>query len=65
MSQAVQKVRASGFALDAPLGNVQRPLHTEEPIALHGGDALMLEGVDTVALEQGHEAEVLVFDLAA
>ncbi len=43
LTQAVQKVRASGFALDAPLGNVQRPLHTEEPIALHGGDEF--EGV--------------------
>ena len=38
LAQAVQKVRAAGFALDAPLGSVQRPLHTEEPIALHGGD---------------------------
>jgi acyl-homoserine-lactone acylase len=43
LTQAVQKTRAAGFALDAPLGTVQRPLITEEPIALHGGDEM--EGV--------------------
>ncbi|MEP6969255.1 MAG: pirin family protein [Betaproteobacteria bacterium] len=32
---------------------------------LHGGDALMVDGVDTLTLEQGQDAEVLVFDLAA
>ena len=36
-------VRSSGFALDAPLGSVQRPAITEEPIALHGGEEF--EGV--------------------
>ena len=43
LTQAVLKVRAAGFALDAPLGSVQRPLFTEEAIALHGGDEI--EGV--------------------
>ncbi|MGZ5798746.1 MAG: penicillin acylase family protein [Caldimonas sp.] len=43
LARAVRDVRAAGFALDAPLGSVQRPLHTEEPIALHGGDEI--EGV--------------------
>ena len=38
LTQAVGKVRAAGFALDAPLGQVQRPANTEEVIALHGGD---------------------------
>ena len=33
--------------------------------SLHGGDALMLYGVDTLELEQGAGAEVLVFDLAS
>jgi hypothetical protein len=37
-------VRAAGFALDATLGSVQRPLITDaEAIALHGGDEI--EGV--------------------
>jgi acyl-homoserine-lactone acylase len=36
--QAVTKVRAAGFALDAPLSAVQRPLITDEVIGLHGGD---------------------------
>ena len=40
---AVTRVRAAGFALDAPLGTVQRPLITSEAIALHGGDEI--EGV--------------------
>ena len=43
LTQAVAKVRLAGFALDAPLGSVQRPLVTNEPIALHGGDEI--EGV--------------------
>ncbi len=32
---------------------------------LHGGDALLLEDVAILTLEQGQDAEVLVFDLAA
>jgi redox-sensitive bicupin YhaK (pirin superfamily) len=32
---------------------------------LEAGDALMLEGESKIALAQGHDAEVLVFDLAA
>ena len=43
LAQAVTKVRAAGFALDATLGSVQRPLITDEAIALHGGDEI--EGV--------------------
>jgi acyl-homoserine-lactone acylase len=43
LAQAVDAVRKAGFALDAPLGTVQRPLFSEEPIALHGGDEI--EGV--------------------
>ena len=33
--------------------------------SLHGGDALLVDGVDALTLEQGQGAEVLVFDLAA
>jgi hypothetical protein len=33
--------------------------------ALQGGDALLLADVDTLTLDQGQDAEVLVFDLAA
>jgi len=33
--------------------------------SLHGGDALMLDGVNRLTLDQGQDAEVLVFDLAA
>ncbi|MBL8325674.1 MAG: penicillin acylase family protein [Rubrivivax sp.] len=40
---AVKKVREAGFALDAPLGDVQRPAITDEPIGLHGGQSF--EGV--------------------
>ena len=40
---AVKAIRTAGFALDAPLGSVQRPDITEEPIALHGGEEF--EGV--------------------
>ena len=43
LTQAVLKVRAAGFALDATLGSVQRPLINEEAIALHGGEEI--EGV--------------------
>lgn len=43
LDNAVKLVRASGFALDAPLGSVQRPAITEEAIALHGGEEF--EGV--------------------
>lgn len=43
LGAAVKKVRAAGFALDARLGDVQRPVFTTEPIALHGGDEI--EGV--------------------
>ena len=43
LTQAVAAVRASGFALDATLSSVQRPLITDEPIPLHGGDEF--EGV--------------------
>ena len=38
LALAVRKVRAAGFALDAPWGSVQRPAITDEAIALHGGD---------------------------
>ena len=43
LDNAVKLVRSSGFALDAPLGSVQRPAITNEPIALHGGEEF--EGV--------------------
>ena len=43
LSAAVKAVRTAGFALDATLGVVQRPLITDEAIALHGGDEF--EGV--------------------
>lgn len=43
LAGAVQKVKAAGFALDAPWGDVQRPAITEEAITLHGGDTA--EGV--------------------
>ena len=43
LTQAVNTVRAAGFALDAQLGSVQRPLITDEPIGIHGGDEF--EGV--------------------
>jgi len=43
LTQAVNAVRAAGFALDAPLKDVQRPLITDEAIAIHGGDEM--EGV--------------------
>jgi len=40
---AVKRVRDAGFALDAPLGAVQRPATVEEAIPLHGGEPF--EGV--------------------
>ena len=40
---AVDKVRKAGFALDAPLGQVQRPVTAGSGIGLHGGDEI--EGV--------------------
>lgn len=43
LDDAVKLLRASGVALDATLGSVQRPDITEEPIALHGGEEF--EGV--------------------
>ena len=43
LAQAVAQVRGAGFALDAPLGSVHRPLITSGPIPLHGGDEF--EGV--------------------
>ena len=43
LAAAVKAVRAAGFALDAPLGTVQRPLITDEAIGLHGGEEV--EGV--------------------
>ena len=43
LTKAVDAVRKAGFALDATLGSVQRPLITNEAIALHGGDEF--EGV--------------------
>jgi len=43
LTGAVKAVRTAGFALDATLGSVQRPLITSEPIPLHGGDEF--EGV--------------------
>ena len=43
LTTAVKAVRTAGFALDATLGSVQRPLITTEPIPLHGGDEF--EGV--------------------
>jgi acyl-homoserine-lactone acylase len=43
LAQAVAKLRTAGVALDAPLGTVQRPVLTDEPIPLHGGESF--EGV--------------------
>ena len=39
----MKKVRDAGFALNSPLGSVQWPLITEQPIAIHGGEEM--EGV--------------------
>ncbi len=43
LGAAVRKVRAAGFAADVALGEVQRPVFSDEPIFLHGGDEI--EGV--------------------
>ncbi len=43
LATAVKNVRTAGFALDATLGSVQRPLITDAAIPLHGGDEF--EGV--------------------
>jgi len=43
LTNAVKKVRTAGFSLDATLGQTQRPIFSEEPIFLHGGDEI--EGV--------------------
>jgi len=43
LGAAVKKVRDAGFALDAPLGQVQRAVFTDADIPLHGGDEI--EGV--------------------
>lgn len=43
LAQAVGKVRAAGFALDAPLAQVQRAVTSAEPIGVPGGDEI--EGV--------------------
>jgi acyl-homoserine-lactone acylase len=43
LAKAVKMVRDAGFALDAPLGSVQRPGTVDEPIPLHGGEPF--EGV--------------------
>ncbi len=44
--------------------HVVRGALTVNGTPLQGGDALMLRSVDAVRLEQGRDAEVLVFDLA-
>ncbi|MBV9890663.1 MAG: penicillin acylase family protein [Rhizobacter sp.] len=43
LAKAVRMVRDAGFALDAPLGSVQRPGTVDEPVPLHGGEPF--EGV--------------------
>ena len=43
LEKAVNQVRAAGFALDAPLGSLQRPAISDAPIPLHGGESF--EGV--------------------
>jgi acyl-homoserine-lactone acylase len=43
LAGAVKKLRDSGFALDAPLGQVQRVVFSNDNIPLHGGDEI--EGV--------------------
>lgn len=43
LAGAVKKVREAGFALDAPLGEVQRAATSATPLGLHGGDEI--EGV--------------------
>lgn len=43
LAKAVRRVRDAGFALDAPLGSIQRPATVQEAVALHGGEPF--EGV--------------------
>lgn len=43
LEDAVKKVKTSGFPVDVALGQVQRPVFTDEPVFLHGGDEI--EGV--------------------
>lgn len=43
LAGAVRKIKAAGFAADVRLGEVQRPVFSDEPIFLHGGDEI--EGV--------------------
>jgi len=47
LAQAVKRVRDAGFALDAPLGTVQRPGTVDDAIPLHGGEPF--EGVLNMA----------------
>ena len=51
LAQAVGRVRAAGFALDAPLASVQFAATSAEPIGLHGGDEFegVLNNLGTVA----------------
>lgn len=63
LTNAVKAVRSAGFALDATLGSVQRPLITNEAIPLHGGDEM--EGVLNNLgnqFEQGITAKGLLID---
>jgi acyl-homoserine-lactone acylase len=43
LSAAVRKIKAAGFPADVALGQVQRPVFSDEPVFLHGGDEF--EGV--------------------
>jgi acyl-homoserine-lactone acylase len=54
LAKAVKMVGAAGFALDAPLGSVQRPGTVDEEIALHGGEPF--EGVLNMQSVRGGEA---------
>jgi len=54
LAKAVKTVRDAGFALDAPLGSVQRPGTVDEPIALHGGEPF--EGVLNMQAVRGGPA---------
>jgi acyl-homoserine-lactone acylase len=47
LAAAVKRVRAAGFALDTPLGTVQRPGIVDDPVPLHGGEPF--EGVLNMA----------------
>jgi acyl-homoserine-lactone acylase len=54
LGKAVKKVRDAGFALDEPLGRVQRPGIVAEAIALHGGTDF--EGVLNMQSVSGGQA---------